>query len=79
MDELDTLAEYREGRHSVVRYAAFATLALAILTAIAIALTAELAWRKHRLSLTQATYRLATEEGSEGFYIVEPVSDRQGL
>jgi diguanylate cyclase (GGDEF)-like protein len=79
MDEMDTLAEYREGRHSVVRYAAFATLALAILTAIAIALTAELAWRKHRLSLTQATYRLATEEGSEGFYIVEPVSDRQGV
>jgi diguanylate cyclase (GGDEF)-like protein len=79
MDEMDTLAEYRYSRHLAIRYAAFATLALAILTAIAIALTAELAWRKHRLSLTQATYRLATEEGSEGFYIVQPVMDRQGV
>jgi diguanylate cyclase (GGDEF)-like protein len=79
MDEMDTLAEYREGRHSAIQYAAVATLALAILTAIAIALTAELAWRKHRLSMTQATYRLATEEGSEGFYIIQPVSDRQGV
>jgi diguanylate cyclase (GGDEF)-like protein len=28
--------------------------------------------------MAQATYRLATEEGSEGFYIVQPVRDRQG-
>lgn len=79
MDEADTLAQYREGRRLAIQYAAFATVALGFLTAIAIALTAELAWRKHRLGLTQATYRLATEEGSEGFYIVQPVSDRQGV
>jgi PAS domain-containing protein len=28
--------------------------------------------------MAQATYRLATEEGSEGFYIVQPVLDRNG-
>jgi diguanylate cyclase (GGDEF)-like protein len=78
MDEADTLAQYEESRRSGIHNAAFATLALGILTAIAIALTAELAWRKHRLDLTQATYRLATEEGSEGFYIVQPVSERHG-
>ena len=37
MDEMDTLSAYREGRHSAIQYAAVATLALAILTAIAIA------------------------------------------
>lgn len=79
MDEQDTLAQYRESHRSAIRYAAIATLALGMLTAIAIVLTAELAWRKHRLSLTQATYRLATEEGSEGFYIVQPVTDQQGI
>jgi hypothetical protein len=79
MDEVDTLARYRESRHAAIQYAWFATLALGILTAIAIALTAELAWRKHRLNLTQAKYRLATEEGSEGFYILQPVRDRQDL
>lgn len=78
-DEVDTFSQYQESRRSAIQYGAFATLALGILTAIAIALTAELAWRKHRLSLTQATYRLATEEGSEGFYIVHPVRDLQGV
>jgi diguanylate cyclase (GGDEF)-like protein len=78
MDEADTLAQYREARHSTIWWAMSATIALCILTAIAIALSAELAWRKHRLSLTQATYRLATEEGSEGFYIAQPIHDRQG-
>ena len=79
MDETDTLAQYRAGRQSALRYATSATVALGLLTAIAIALGAELAWRKHRLSLTQATYRLATEEGSEGFYIAQPIRDRQGV
>jgi diguanylate cyclase (GGDEF)-like protein len=79
MDEADTLAQYRADRHSAILYATSATVALALLTGIAITLSAELAWRKHRLSLTQATYRLATEEGSEGFYIAQPVRDRQGV
>ena len=78
LDEADTLAQYRAGRHSAIWYASWALAALAVLTAISIALSAELAWRKHRLGLAQATYRLATEEGSEGFYIVQPVRDRAG-
>ena len=78
LDEDDTLAQYHAGRHSAIWYGTWATAALAILTALAIALSAELAWRKHRLGLAQATYRLATEEGSEGFYIVRPVRDPDG-
>ena len=78
LDEADTLSQYYAGRHSAIWYAAWASAALALLTALAILLSAELAWRKHRLGLAQATYRLATEEGSEGFYIVQPVRDRYG-
>jgi len=78
LDEADTLAQFYAGRHSAVWYAAWASAALAVLTALAVALSAELAWRKHRLGMAQATYRLATEEGSEGFYIVQPVLDRNG-
>ena len=78
LDEADTLAQYHAGRHSAIWYGTWATAALAILTAMASAVSAELAWRKHRLGMAQATYRLATEEGSEGFYIVQPVRDRQG-
>jgi diguanylate cyclase (GGDEF)-like protein len=78
LDEVDTLAQYRAGRHSAVWYALCATAALGFLTLIAIALSAELAWRNYKLSLSQATYRLATEEGSEGFYIVQGIPDRNG-
>jgi diguanylate cyclase (GGDEF)-like protein len=78
LDEADTLADYRQGRHSAVWYAWWATAALAVLTFIAILLSAELAWRNYRLSLAHATYRLATEAGGEGFYIVEPVLARHG-
>jgi diguanylate cyclase (GGDEF)-like protein len=79
LDEADTLALYQAGRHSAIWYGAWATAALAILTALASMVSTELAWRKHRLGMAQATYRLATEEGSEGFYIVQPVWDRQGV
>ena len=78
LDEADTLAQYRSGRHSAIWYALWATAALGVLTLIAIALSAELAWRNYRLSLTHATYRLATEEGGEGFYIVEPIRNSEG-
>jgi len=78
LDETDTLAQYYAGRHSAIWYGGWATAALAMLTAMAVAFSAELAWRKYRLGLAQATYRLATEEGSEGFYIVQPVRDRHG-
>jgi diguanylate cyclase (GGDEF)-like protein len=79
LDEADTLALYQAGRHSAIWYGAWATAALAILTLMASMVSAELAWRKHRLGMAQATYRLATEEGSEGFYIVQPVWDRHGI
>ena len=78
LDEADRLAQYHAGRRSAIRYAGWATAALAFLTVLATALSAELAWRKHRLGMAQATYRLATEEGSEGFYIVQPMRDRHG-
>jgi diguanylate cyclase (GGDEF)-like protein len=78
LDEVDTLAQYRAGRHSAIWYALWATGGLLVLTLIAIAVNVELAWRNYRLSLTHATYRLATEEGSEGFYIVRPIPDQKG-
>jgi diguanylate cyclase (GGDEF)-like protein len=78
LDAADTMAQYRTGRSSAIWYALWATAALGVLTLIAIALSAELAWKNYRLSLTNATYRLATEEGSEGFYILQPIRDRHG-
>jgi diguanylate cyclase (GGDEF)-like protein len=42
------------------------------------ALSLRLAWRKHQMKLLQATYRMATEEGNEGFYIARSIRDKQG-
>lgn len=78
LDEQDVLAPYRAGRAAAMRYAAAATAALAIFTFIAMALSIRLAWRKYQMELAQATYRMATEEGNEGFYIIRPVRDAQG-
>jgi diguanylate cyclase (GGDEF)-like protein len=78
LDQADMLASYRQTRHVTIMHALGANVALVILVGIAIAVNIEMAWRKHQLEVTQATYRLATEEGSEGFYIVQPLLDDDG-
>jgi diguanylate cyclase (GGDEF)-like protein len=78
LDQQDTLAPYRANRAAAIRYATAATTALGVFTLIAMALSLRLAWRKHQMELVQATYRMATEEGNEGFYITRPVRDAQG-
>ncbi|MBI1890521.1 MAG: EAL domain-containing protein [Burkholderiales bacterium] len=78
IDEEGALAPYYLMRQSAIRHALFATSILAVFTCIAMLLSIRLAWRKYQLELTQATYRMATEEGNEGFYIAKPVHDKVG-
>jgi diguanylate cyclase (GGDEF)-like protein len=78
LDEHDTLSVYRANRAASIRQAIWATLALVAFTCIAMALSIRLAWRKYQLDLTQATYRMATEGGNEGFYIARPIRAADG-
>jgi diguanylate cyclase (GGDEF)-like protein len=78
LDQDDTLAPYRQMRSNTIMHGMWASAGLVLLALIAIAVTIEMSWRKHQLEMTQTTYRLATEEGSEGFYIVQPVRDESG-
>jgi diguanylate cyclase (GGDEF)-like protein len=78
LDEEEMLAPYWSNRETVLRYAWLASAALAAFTLIAMLLSLRLAWRKYRLEVTQATYRIATEAGNEGFYISRPVQGRDG-
>lgn len=78
LDEQEALEAYREHRASSLRNAAWATLALLAFTVVAMTLGLRLAWRKHLLERTQATYRMATEVGTDGVYIGCPVHDRFG-
>ncbi|MDB5841656.1 MAG: hypothetical protein JWQ23_3608 [Herminiimonas sp.] len=76
LDQEQALAPYQARRDTSINSAIWATIALMVFTLIAMALSLRLAWRKNQLDLTHATYRLATEEGLEGFYIARPVRDR---
>jgi diguanylate cyclase (GGDEF)-like protein len=78
LDYETTMAPHRARQATITWYAAWITAALAVLTLIGLAMKTEMGWRKHKLQLTQASYRLATEEGSEGFYIVEPICAPDG-
>jgi diguanylate cyclase (GGDEF)-like protein len=78
LDEQETLEPYWVNRASAIRRATWATIALAVFTLIAMALSMRLAWRKYQVESTQATYRIATEEGHEGFYIASPIHDVNG-
>ena len=78
LDEQDALAPYWAERAAALRHGWLATAALAALTLAAMLLSLRLAWRKYRLEVTQATYRIATEAGNEGFFIYTPVYGRDG-
>lgn len=78
LDGREALAHYQAQYDASMQNALWATLGLAVLTLTAMVLTVEMAWRKHQLFLTYATYRLATEEGSEGIYIYQPIFDPTG-
>ncbi|WP_165973726.1 bifunctional diguanylate cyclase/phosphodiesterase [Paucimonas lemoignei] len=77
LDQQEALAGYYANRETTLRNAALATLALLAFAVVASLLSIRLAWRKHQLEQTQATYRMATEEGQEGFYIARPVYNKE--
>lgn len=76
LDAEDAFAPYYKERKEVLYRTALGSLTLLAFTVIATWLSVRLAWRKHQMELIQSAYRLATEEGSEGFYICRPVTDR---
>jgi len=79
LDQAEALAPYLETRATSIRNATLASLVLFGFTLIAMVLSMRLAWRKYQLEQTQATYRMATEEGQEGFYIAQPVRDKKRM
>ena len=78
LDEEVTLAPYWAAHADTMRRALFATLGLAAVTLGGMAFSLRLAWRKHQLELIQATYRMATEGSSEGFFILGAMTISSG-
>lgn len=78
LDEDVTLAPYRTERADTLRRAFLTTLGFAVVTLGGMAFSLRLAWRKHQLQLIQATYRMATEGSSEGFFILGALTNSSG-
>lgn len=79
LDEQEAFAGFAEARTNAIELALAASAILAAFTVAAMGLSLRLAWRKHQVVMSQAAYRLATEEGREGFYICRPIQDRDGV
>ncbi|WP_176442318.1 bifunctional diguanylate cyclase/phosphodiesterase [Noviherbaspirillum humi] len=78
LDREEVLAPYQRNADASMYYATLASLALLAFATIATVLSLRLAWRKQQVTVLQTTYRLATEAGTEGFYIAHPVRAADG-
>lgn len=75
LDKEEVLSSYYANRTAAITNATWATLALFLFAMLAMGLSFRLAWRKHKLEISQATYRMAAESGTEGLFIGHPVLD----
>ena len=76
ISEEERLVPYWAAHESRILTAAAATVFLFFFAAVATLLSARLAWRKHQEAEVQEAYRLATEGGNEGFYMLRAVRDK---
>lgn len=74
----DILLPY-EDHHDIYRkIAIIGSGILFLFAAMAMWMSIRLAWRKQQADAIRETYRIATEGGNEGFYILLPMRDRNG-
>lgn len=78
LDEQEALAEYRANRAAAMSNAVWNTIGLALLTLCTMVFSLVLARRKEQLESIRTAYRIATEEGDNGFYINRPLRDKNG-
>jgi diguanylate cyclase (GGDEF)-like protein len=78
LDKEEMLLPYWSNRALALNTAAWATVMLFGFAFLATGFSLRLAWRKHKLDTTRATYRMATEGGTEGFFIGQPIWDTNG-
>ncbi|QOY93397.1 EAL domain-containing protein [Massilia sp. UMI-21] len=79
LDEYSAMASYRSRREAELAGAWGDTgwLMLAALAATLIYVHAR--WRQYQVEAIRATYRLATEDAGDGFFINRPLRDRHGV
>ncbi|RJF99949.1 EAL domain-containing protein [Noviherbaspirillum saxi] len=72
-------ARYAQTRHNYLQTGISATILLVLLGAAATVWSARHAWQHRQQVEVQEAYRLATEGGNEGFYMLRALRDRSGV
>ncbi|MEC5216683.1 diguanylate cyclase (GGDEF)-like protein [Actimicrobium sp. GrIS 1.19] len=77
LSEQQLLAPYVDIWNTYRRGAIGASVFLLLLSVVGASLSIRLAWRKHQAEQVKRTYRIATEGGNEGFYMVRALFDSE--
>ena len=79
VDEYTAMAPYRVHRDANIQGAWWNTAWLVLAGLLATSFYVHAKWKEHQIETIRATYRLATEEAGEGFFINRPLRDAQGV
>ncbi|MFC5461907.1 EAL domain-containing protein [Massilia niabensis] len=78
VDEYSALEGYRGERRAALNAAWWNTAWLTLAALLATSFYMHAKWKRHQLETVRATYRLATEDAGEGFFINRPLRDLHG-
>lgn len=76
LSEEELLVPYKDAWRTYEMNAIAASILLLLFALIAMALAARLAWRKHLEEDARSAYRIATEGGNDGFYMLRAIRKR---
>ena len=79
LDREQIMLPHEMNADMVRRMAVAGSIVLFIFALVATWMSIHLSWRKRQAESIRETYRLATEGGNEGFYIMVPQRDRSGF
>jgi diguanylate cyclase (GGDEF)-like protein len=79
VDEYLALAPYRAHRQAVLGAAWWNTAWLILAALLATSFYVHAKWKQYQIETLRATYRLATEDAGEGFFIHRPLRDAHGV
>lgn len=78
VDEYSAMASYRDERRNALLGAWWNSAWLALAALLATSFYVHAKWKQHQMETIRATYRLATEDAAEGFFIHRPLRDLHG-
>ena len=79
VDQQEAFAAFAKVRANILERTVISSAVLAFFTLIAMALSLRLGWRKYQIELAREACRLATEAGTEGFFICRAIRDKNAV